>query len=60
MTSVEDVSPLLYKLESLYVSFLESRDALEYEKVEHADGDDMYAFYKAMTGKLGSIRRKLK
>ncbi|MBY9077452.1 hypothetical protein KIH86_11110 [Paenibacillus sp. HN-1] len=60
MTSVEDVSPLLYKLESLYVSFLESRDALEYEKVEHADGDDMYAFYKGMTGKLGSIRRKLK
>ncbi|NGM84922.1 hypothetical protein G5B47_21190 [Paenibacillus sp. 7124] len=60
LTASEDVSPLLYKLDSLYVSVLEARDSLEYERVEHADGDEMYAFYKGMTGKLGSIRRKLK
>lgn len=60
MTASEDVSPLLYQLETLYVSFLEARDSLEYERVEHADGDEMYQFYKAVTGKLGGIRRKLK
>ncbi|NJJ41727.1 tubulin-like doman-containing protein [Paenibacillus apii] len=60
LTASEDVSPLLYKLDSLYVSVLEARDSLEYERVEHANGDEMYAFYKGMTGKLGSIRRKLK
>ncbi|CAH1215529.1 hypothetical protein PAECIP111892_04112 [Paenibacillus auburnensis] len=60
MTAAEDVTPLLYKLEGLYVSFLEARDSLEYERVEHANGDEMYGFYKSLTGKLGSIRRKLK
>ncbi|QWU17105.1 Tubulin like [Paenibacillus sophorae] len=60
MTAAEDVAPLLDKLDSLYEAFLEARDSLEYERVEHADGDEMYAFYKGMTGKLGSIRRKLK
>ncbi|WP_025690485.1 tubulin-like doman-containing protein [Paenibacillus zanthoxyli] len=60
MTASEDVSPLLNKLDNLYEAFLEARDSLEYERVEHADGDEMYAFYKVMTGKLGSIRRKLK
>lgn len=60
MTAAEDVTPLLYKLEGMYVSFLEARDALEYERVEHANGDEMYGFYKSLTGKLGSIRRKLK
>ena len=60
MTAAEDVTPLLYKLEGLYVSFLEARDSLEYERVEHENGDEMYGFYKSMTSKLGSIRRKLK
>jgi len=60
MTAAEDVTPLLYKLEGLYVSFLEARDSLEYERVEYESGDEMYGFYKSMTSKLGSIRRKLK
>ncbi|MNI78056.1 hypothetical protein D3C73_1344030 [compost metagenome] len=60
MTAAEDVTPLLYALEGLYVSFLEARDSLEYERVEHENGDEMYAFYKSLTGKLASIRRKLK
>ncbi|KAA9004717.1 hypothetical protein F4V43_10360 [Paenibacillus spiritus] len=60
MTASEDVAPLLYRLENLYVTFLEARDSLEYERAEHADGDEMYAFYQTMTGKLSAIRKRLK
>jgi hypothetical protein len=33
---------------------------LEYEKVELANGAELYAFYAQMAGKLNDIRRKLK
>ncbi|MGZ9585587.1 tubulin-like doman-containing protein [Paenibacillus marinisediminis] len=60
MTASEDITPLLAKLDELYETYLESRDRLEYEKIELANGEDAYQFYKQMTTKLHAIRRKLK
>lgn len=60
MTATEDVDPLLAKLDELYTAFLEARERLEYEKIELANGEDTYQFYKQLTTKLNAIRRKLK
>lgn len=60
MTASEDIAPLLEKLEDLYQAFLDARDRLEYEKIELANGEDAYQFYKQITTKLHAIRRKLK
>ncbi|MFD3273256.1 tubulin-like doman-containing protein [Paenibacillus dendritiformis] len=60
MTATEDVAPLLAKLDELYAAFLEARERLEYEKIELANGENTYQFYKQLTTKLNAIRRKLK
>lgn len=60
MTSSEDITPLLSRLDELTVNFLEARDALEYEKVELANGQDMYQFYKEVATQLNDIRKRLK
>ncbi|WP_374020341.1 tubulin-like doman-containing protein [Paenibacillus thiaminolyticus] len=60
MTATEDIAPLLAKLDELYAAFLEARERLEYEKIELANGEDTYQFYKQLTTKLNAIRRKLK
>lgn len=60
MTATEDVALLLTKLDELYAAFLEARERLEYEKIELANGEDTYQFYKQLTTKLNAIRRKLK
>ncbi|BFH69487.1 hypothetical protein J27TS7_02100 [Paenibacillus dendritiformis] len=60
MTATEDVAPLLAKLDELYAAFLDARERLEYEKIELANGEDAYQFYKQLTTKLNAIRRKLK
>lgn len=60
LTASEDIAPLLDKLESLVTLFMEARDQLEYERVEHANGEELYSFYKQMVSKLNDIRRRLK
>ena len=60
MTSSEDTAPLLEKLDTMFNTFLEARERLEYEKVELAGGEELYQFYKNMTTKLHDMRRKLK
>ncbi|WPP41664.1 tubulin-like doman-containing protein [Paenibacillus hunanensis] len=60
LTSSEDVTPLLNKLDELYETYLEARDRLEYERVELVNGDEAYQFYKQMVSKLNDLRRKLK
>ncbi|MDQ0087821.1 hypothetical protein J2T12_001227 [Paenibacillus anaericanus] len=60
LTASEDIEPLLATLNELSDSFSQARDTLEYEKVEHANGEDMYQFYKQVTAKLNDIRRRLK
>lgn len=60
LTSSEDITPLLSKLDELAATYTEARNQLEYEKVELANGAELYAFYAQMAGKLNDIRRKLK
>ncbi|MNN29349.1 hypothetical protein D3C81_1429480 [compost metagenome] len=60
LTASEDITPLLTKLDELYEAFLDARDRLEYERVELANGEEAYQFYKQMTTKLSDIRRRLK
>lgn len=60
LTASEDIAPLLAKLDELYETYLDARDRLEYEKIELANGEEAYQFYKEMTTKLHAIRRKLK
>jgi hypothetical protein len=60
LTASEDIMPLLTKLDDLAALFMESRDRLEYERVELANGEDIYQFYRTMSSKLNDIRRRLK
>ncbi|MNJ37501.1 hypothetical protein D3C77_323200 [compost metagenome] len=60
LTASEDVGPLLQTLDELAEQFQEGRDSLEYEKVELANGEEMYQFYRQVTAKLNDIRRRLK
>ncbi|WP_028547014.1 tubulin-like doman-containing protein [Paenibacillus taiwanensis] len=60
LTSSEDVSPLLSKLEEMYDTFKDARDRLEHEKIELANGEEAYQFYKQLTTKLHAMIRKLK
>ena len=60
LTASEDITPLLTKLDDLAALFMESRDRLEYERVELANGEDIYQFYRTMSSKLNDIRRRLK
>lgn len=60
LTASEDIQPLLQTLDELAERFQEGRDSLEYEKVELANGDEMYQFYKQVATKLNDIRRRLK
>lgn len=60
LTASEDIEPLLQTMGELADRFREGRDSLEYEKVELANGEDMYQFYKQITTKLNDIRRRLK
>ncbi|WP_055106682.1 tubulin-like doman-containing protein [Paenibacillus ihumii] len=60
LTAGEDIQPLLQTLDELAERFQEGRDSLEYEKVELANGDEMYQFYKQVATKLNDIRRRLK
>lgn len=60
LTATEDIQPLLQTLDELAERFQEGRDSLEYEKVELANGEDMYQFYKQVSANLNDIRRRLK
>ncbi|MFD1175499.1 tubulin-like doman-containing protein [Paenibacillus puldeungensis] len=60
LTASENIEPLMQTLDELAERFREGRDSLEYEKVELANGEDMYQFYKQVTTKLNDIRRRLK
>ncbi|HWO54086.1 MAG TPA: tubulin-like doman-containing protein [Paenibacillus cookii] len=60
LTASEDISGLLVKLDDLFGVFLDARERLEYEKVELADGEERYQFYKQVASKLNDIRRRLK
>lgn len=60
LTASENIEPLLQTLDELADRFREGRDSLEYEKVELANGEDMYQFYKQIATKLNDIRRRLK
>ncbi|MMZ57912.1 hypothetical protein D1872_198660 [compost metagenome] len=60
LTASENIDPLLQTLDELAERFREGRDSLEYEKVELANGEDMYQFYKQVATKLNDIRRRLK
>lgn len=60
LTASENIEPLMQTLDELAERFREGRDSLEYEKIELANGEDMYQFYKQVTAKLNDIRRRLK
>ncbi|MUG46388.1 tubulin-like doman-containing protein [Paenibacillus woosongensis] len=60
LTASEDIQPLLQTLDELAERFQEGRDSLEYEKVELANGEEMYQFYRQVAAKLNDIRRRLK
>lgn len=60
LTASEDITPLLSKLDDLAALYMESRDRLEYERVELANGEDIYQFYRTLSSKLNDIRRRLK
>ncbi|HHX59209.1 MAG TPA: hypothetical protein GX707_00480 [Epulopiscium sp.] len=59
LTSSEDISELILKLDGLIQSYSERKEELDYEKDELANGEDIYTFYKQVLFNLNKIRRNL-
>ncbi|WP_134682821.1 tubulin-like doman-containing protein [Brevibacillus migulae] len=60
MTAAEDTTALVAKLEELAASVKDSRDALEYDRGDLVNGEEMYDFYKRAYSKLNDMIKMLK
>ncbi|GIP32006.1 tubulin-like doman-containing protein [Paenibacillus sp. J2TS4] len=60
LTASEDIGSLLTKLEEMAGAYQDAKSALDYDRGEYVNGEDMYQFYKQVSGKVNDILRSLK
>ncbi|MCS7463962.1 tubulin-like doman-containing protein [Paenibacillus doosanensis] len=60
LTSSSDISGLLAKLSEMAASYQEAKSALDYDRVEWENGEDMYRFYKQVSVKVNDMVKSLK
>ncbi|MCP3774329.1 tubulin-like doman-containing protein [Paenibacillus sp. MZ04-78.2] len=60
LTAQEDISGLLTKLQDMAGAYQDAKSALDYDRGEYVDGEDMYQFYKQIASKVSDILRSLK
>ncbi|WP_028550154.1 tubulin-like doman-containing protein [Paenibacillus sp. UNC451MF] len=60
LTASADISELLETLRQMAEAYAEAKSALDYDRVEWENGEDMYQFYKLVSGKVSDMVRSLK
>ncbi|OXM83747.1 tubulin-like doman-containing protein [Paenibacillus rigui] len=60
LTASADISGLVATLQQMAESYGEAKSALDYDRVEYENGEDMYQFYKLVSGKVSDMLRSLK
>ncbi|MFH5181356.1 tubulin-like doman-containing protein [Paenibacillus sp. TAB 01] len=60
LTASTDISGLIAALQQMAESYQEAKSALDYDRVEYENGEDMYQFYKLVAGKVSDMLRSLK
>jgi hypothetical protein len=60
LTASSDISELVATLQQMAESYQEAKSALDYDRVEFENGEDMYQFYKLVSGKVSDMLRSLK
>ncbi|URN96437.1 MAG: tubulin-like doman-containing protein [Candidatus Pristimantibacillus lignocellulolyticus] len=59
LTADADITPLLTRLRDLLGSASESKEALDYDRHELADGEAIYSFYKQIFDKVNNMLKTL-
>jgi hypothetical protein len=60
MASTDDISGLLSSLKEMAASYQEGKAALDFDRNEWANGEDMYSFYKQVSAKVSDMIKTLK
>ncbi|WP_047151074.1 tubulin-like doman-containing protein [Aneurinibacillus tyrosinisolvens] len=60
LTASEDVNGLVATIEELAAAFQENKSALDYDRDEIVNGEEMYHFYKQVSGKVNAMVKTLK
>ncbi len=60
MTASEDISDLLGKLQEMAGVYQDAKAALDYDRGDYVNGEELYRFYKEMAGKVNEMVRSLK
>jgi len=55
-----DTSNLLLTLREMAAAYQEGKSALDYDRSEWANGEEMYSFYQQVSAKVNDIINKLK
>lgn len=59
LTSASDISGLLADLKGMAVAYQAGKESLDYDRHEWANGEEMYAFYKRIAGKVHDMIKTL-
>jgi len=60
LTSSADIGGLVDTLKTMAENYAEAKSALDYDRIEWENGEDMYQFYKLVSGKVSDIVRSLR
>lgn len=59
MTSAEDTTGLIQRLDEIAASFQAVKSELEYDRDEYVNGEEMFEFYKKVWSKVNDMRKTL-
>ncbi|MFC3767453.1 tubulin-like doman-containing protein [Paenibacillus sp. GCM10012303] len=57
MTASDDISGLVAALKEMAAAYQESKSALDYDRGDYANGEEMYRFYKQVAAKVSDMLR---
>ncbi|MEK8129924.1 tubulin-like doman-containing protein [Paenibacillus filicis] len=60
LTASEDISGLVAKLQEMAGVYQDAKSALDYDRGDYADGEEMYRFYKELAIKVNEMVRSLR
>lgn len=60
LTASDDISGLMATLQEMAAAYQEGKSALDYDRNDFANGEDMYRFYKQVSTKVSDMLRTLK
>lgn len=60
LTASEDISGLLAKLTEMNEAYQEAKEALDYDRSDYGNGEEMYEFYRQASAKVNAMLKSLK